>query len=821
MNNLSGLKVALCQMKVVSGRPDLNTRYIIEEIAQAAAREVDIIAFPEMCATGYLVGDIFEDLWFMSDVERYLAEIIRSTQNGVAAILGTVRTYPGKKGEDGRPRKHNAALIAQNEELVGWTTKTLQPNYRFFNDDKHMYSLRKVVEEANVTRRNQGQNQIDFEDRLEPFAVKTRKGLVRVGVILCEDMWHLDYALNPTRILHQKGAEVIFNLSASPWTWQKNRKRHQVVRDLLKESPLPFCYVNNTGIQNVGKNIIVFDGSSTIYNSRGERIFEIPPYVEGPQDFVFGEDNPVLVEPEANDTAELYAAMRCATRSFTPRDAVVVVGMSGGIDSSVVAAHFTDVLGPDRVMGVNMPFLNSPETQEIARRVSVNLGIRYQVKPIGDVVAAISQACNVTPRSLAYENVQARARQEILAATAQKIGGVFSCNSNKVEVAFGYGTLYGDIAGFYAPLGDLVKREIRQIAQYLNQVRFAKIIIPEECINQLPTAELAPGQYDPFDYGDLNRRGYHDEMVRAFTEFRKNPEWFLELYLRGKLEKELKLDPGTLARLFPTAEGFVTDLEKSWVKLYGSYFKRIQCPPIPVFSKRAFGRDLEESIMSPHFTQGYRALKKYLLKTQGSKKKRITVYGGSFNPPGIHHRDIAARLTELFDRVIVIPCGPRQDKTSAFPLPEHRKAMMLLAFQKMPNKDRIELDFSDLQADTFTPTYDLNERYQMQFPNNELWHVIGGDLIEGGGEGNSEIQRTWKNGVEIWDSLNFVVITHPDYQIQPKDLPPKSECVEIATNMMGRSSLIRERLAERESLDGLVDPRVVQYIQENNLYPVT
>ena len=600
--NVNGLKVSLCQMPVVPGRPDLNSKYIINQACEAVKRGVDIIVFPEMCVTGYLIGDIFEDDAFISDVLRCNEDIIKETPVGIISIFGTMFRGFGK-GEDGRQRLHNGAIVASQGNMIGSVVKTLQPNYRFFNDDKHFYSTRKMAQEINSS----------LENKIDSFLVKTNSKTIKIGVILCEDMWHQDYAFNPTRILVEKGAQIVFNLSASPWTWKKNDKRHRVVKELLTDCKVPFVYVNNTGTQNTGKNIMIFDGSSTVYDENGNIVFEVPPYDEGAHDFTVLSKMKSVVSRQSNDTAELYAAMVCATKSMVKPDTKVVVGLSGGIDSAVSVAHFVDVLGPEKVIAVNMPFLNSQETQDLARVIAKNLGIEYLVVPIKDIVESTCNATGVKSETLAYQNVQARVRKEILAAIAQKIGGRFVCNSNKVEVAFGYGTLYGDIAGFYAPLGDLVKREIRQIADHMNKNRFSREVIPWECINQVPSAELEAldkKQRDPFDYGYLDRRGYHDEMVRAFTEFRKNPEWFLDMYIKSKLEEELQLESGTLKELFPRNEFFVEDLEKQWRALFWSFFKRVQCPPIPIFSKRAFGRDLEDSLMEPHFTKKYKEFKK-------------------------------------------------------------------------------------------------------------------------------------------------------------------------------------------------------------------
>lgn len=807
-DTLNGLRISLCQMKVMPGRPDVNASCIIEEIEAAQERGADIIVFPEMCTTGYIIGDVFEDDFFIEDVLFWNRKISEAARN-ITAIFGSVTAEPKKNGEDGRQRKHNSAIVAQNGKVITEISKTLQPNYRFFNDDKHFYSSRKTAQELAVP------------DILKPVKIETRMGKISLGVILCEDMWHKDYPFNPAKILKKRGAQLLINISASPWTWQKNRKRHQVIKELINECHVPFIYVNNTGCQNTGKNVIVFDGSSAVYNSRGGTILDIFPYVEGPHDFVFrpshstvGPDYKSLRERTQNDSEDLYDAMACATKSMVPASAKVIVGLSGGIDSAVVCAHLADVLGKDRVVAVNMPMpFNSQKTRDFAAAVAENLGVNYEIAPIGEIVEAICKATGVEPDTLAYENVQARVRREILSAKAQKVSGLFVCCSNKTEIAFGYGTLYGDIAGFYAPLGDSVKREVKQIADYLNKVRFKREVIPENCINQVPTAELKAGQKDPFDYGDANKRGYHDEMIRAFTEFRKNPEWFFELYLKGRLEKELKLEPGTLKRLFPTAKDFVNDLKSWWTKFQQSYFKRVQCPPIPVFSKRAFGRDLEESLMSAHFTQRCKYLESYLLSKD--EKKKIAIFGASFNPPGLHHKLIVEKLAETFDLVLVVPCGIRTDKPStAIASTSQRKEMTALTFRDIA---KVECDFYDLDKNTFTPTCELEERYRQLFKDAELWFAAGSDLTAGGNAGNSEIQRVWKKGKEVWQSLNFAIISQPAMPVEPADLPPKSTVIEIKI-IIGRSTVIREKMARGESIESLVTPEVARYIKENGIY---
>ena len=805
-------------MPVIAGRPDINRDYIIKEIESAYKSGSDIIIFPEMSVTGYIIGDLYDDDYFLRDAQRCNEQIRVATKIGITAIWGNITLDPKSKGENGRTRKFNTALIAQNGKWIGYTYKTLQPNYRIFDDDRHFYSTRKVFEEELQNIDLEESNDLVIQDYFSPFEVETKIGVIKLGVILCEDMWHEDYAYNPTKYLVDNGAALIFNLSASPWSWQKNRKRHQIVKNLLLTAKVPFVYVNNTNIQNTGKNLVVFDGSSTVYNQNGEIVFSIPAYEIGTKELTFTQNMPVVLSPPPDDTKELYQAISCAIREYfktlPPTHRKVVVGASGGIDSALTLALYVDVLGKENVIAINMPSqFNSEITRSIAKDLANNLGITYEVRPIQEIVDLIALKTGVEANTPSYENIQARARMEILAARAQSIGAVFSSNWNKVEAAFGYGTLYGDMAGFVAPIGDLVKREVYQLADYLNKTIYKQEVIPQICFELAPTAELRENQRDPFDYGNLKHRGYHDEMVRAFTDFRLNPEWFLEKYAQNTLEQELKLPINTLKRLFPYTSDFIKDLEKHWQLFYGSYFKRIQSAPVPIVSKRAFGTDLRESILSAHFTHRYLELKRFLLSQQ--KKKRIAIFGGSFNPVGIHHRQIAENLIEHFDLILIVPCGIRTDKSSVGAVSlEHRRELVKRGFAGL---EKTEFDFFDLDNDTYTPNYLLDKRYKERFPNEEIWYVVGGDIITGGRDKKSEIHRVWQHGEEIWQTLNFLIIVRPGYLVETNDLPPSRQVLEIG-HLFGSGSLIREYLAQGKPIDELVVTSVAEYINQYKLY---
>lgn len=196
-------------------------------------------------------------------------------------------------------------------------------------------------------------------------------------------------------------------------------------------------------------------------------------------------------------------------------------------------------------------------------------------------------------------------------------------------------------------------------------------------------------------------------------------------------------------------------------------------------------------------------------------KKKIALYGGSFNPVGIHHRQIAEILLGLFDVVIVIPCGKRPDKSSANIIKlAHRKKIVELGFAGIQG---LKFDFHDLDKRAYTPTYVLQEHYEQLYPGVQIWHIAGADLIAGGGRGKAEIQAVWAMGKYIWDKLNWLVIIRPGYEIKKNDLPPKSKVIKIK-NIFGSGTMIRERIKKGEAINDLVLPEVAEYIKKFDLY---
>jgi len=485
-----------------------------------------------------------------------------------------------------------------NEVFEGHTFKTLLPKYREFDDERHFYSMQKLADEK----------QVDIKELLKPFEVDVKGQKVKIGLSLCEDMWDKNYFNKPIEILVKNGAEIVVNISASPWTWQKNNKRHQIVKNILSKNPVNFVYCNNVGIQNNGKNIFLFDGSSTIYNPDGTLMIAAKPYkeenleirLEMEASFAKASEGYNFVSEE-NDTKELYDGLIYGLRKFFEQNNLkkAVIGISGGIDSAVSASLLVMALGKQKVLGINMPSkFNADLTRNAAKKLAENLGIEYKVIPIQngvDLTMKELENNGFKVSDFVMENIQARDRgSRILAGVAAAVGGVMINNSNKTEMALGYTTLYGDMNGAICPIGDLYKWEVYELAKYINKIS-QKELIPEEIFEIVPSAELSDKQDVTMGKGDPIIYPYHDKLVRAFVEFRKDLSEILEWYDKKTIETEMHLEKGLIEKYFKNREEFKKDLEEKW-KLYKlSYFKRIQAPPIIAVSRRAFGYDLRES----------------------------------------------------------------------------------------------------------------------------------------------------------------------------------------------------------------------------------
>ncbi|MDR3589493.1 MAG: NAD(+) synthase [Negativicutes bacterium] len=630
------LKVALAQMEVVPGRPDLNTETMLTMIETARSQQAQLIVFPEMAIPGYLLGDTWEQQAFLRDCEEFGRQIIAAS-HGLCVIFGNVGVDWQKRGDDGRVRKYNAFFVAQDGQLRGGTNfpypfriKTLQPNYREFDDTRHFFSMRKLALEMNIR----------VEDLLQPVGLDIDGREIRLGCILCEDGWCDDYCVKPSATLRDNGAvDLIINISSSPFTLAKNNKRNRVFSKQARETSVPLVYVNNVGLQNNGKTVYAFDGFSTVYDDQGQIIAYCPPFEPALKivelDLESGGRNlPPVQVPDDSGINTIYDTLNYGIKTFLRLIGMtkVVVGVSGGIDSAVTAALYAHILGPENILLANLPSIyNSQTTKNLAEELAANLGCYYTVIPIQEAVdLTVSQLSKTSVVNLGTgkkttlgvssfmaENIQARDRSaRVLAGLAAAFGGGFTCNANKSELTVGYSTLYGDQAGFLAALADLWKHQVYALGDYMNDTIFRANAIPREVFRIVPSAELSPDQAVDEGKGDPLVYPYHDYLFRAFMEWwnRATPEDILTWYAAGELENRLGCEPKLVSRLFAGPEEFITDLERWW-KLYTGMgvAKRIQAPPIFAISRRAYGFDHREAQNQPYFTANYLKLKAQLI----------------------------------------------------------------------------------------------------------------------------------------------------------------------------------------------------------------
>lgn len=620
----TALVVEVAQMRPIPANVRANLETMQKAIAEARTRGAEMIVFPELATSGYLLGDRWEHESFLQEIES-ANEVIR-TESGqgtpMTIVWGSLRVDPKHVGTDGRTRKYNAVFIARNGEWVGngtlsgWIPKTNMPEYGIFDDARYFYPAEKLAQEKNIS----------IETLLSPFVIPHGGGTLSLGLTVCEDIWDEAYLIKPTRIYAEHGVDLLINVSSSPWTLGKRGARERVLASRVRGAGIPILYVNAVGLQNNTKNLVWFDGGSLFIDRNHSIEWRGAVHHEGQyhleiQDLHTVVESPARIAQEATlDIEDIFVALIEGMRSFFPRGKKVVIGLSGGIDSAVSVALLVEALGRDSVIAVNMPTeYNSKTTRSLAEQCAKNLGIKYLVVPIQELyevrLQGLAHVGYSTPPMLVKENIQARERGSVLASIAACEDGMFVNNGNKTEVALNYFTLYGDAAGAAAFLGDLWKGQVYELAEYINR-RSGREIIPQGIIDIVPSAELSKDQNVDEGKGDPIFYPYHDRLLRMFAERQWDAMTALKSLVEGTLEADIGCESGTLRKYFSLPKDVVENLEWAWAR-YNMEFKRGQLPPVFITSRRAFGFDWRGIIASAHISKEYEALKeRYLASTK-------------------------------------------------------------------------------------------------------------------------------------------------------------------------------------------------------------
>lgn len=536
------VKVALAQVHLAVGAVKKNTAKIIEYAIRARDElQADLVVFPELSVCGYPPEDLLFHAGLRKRTEQAI-EQIRDGVNGIAVLIG----FPEYVDD----RIYNSCAVFADGELLCSYRKHLLPNYRVFDEERYFTA---------------GKDAAVF--RLHGIAV---------GVTICEDVWRPE----PFAAARAAGAEWVIAINGSPYELGCQDKREEVVKARATEAGVPVVYLNMVG----GQDELVFDGGSFVMTPHGNVSFRAPPFEEDLYEVtLLGGAGSVEagvgdVTEALSTEASVYRALITGTRDYVDKHGFpgVVIGLSGGIDSGLVLAIACDALGADRVRAVMMPFrYTSSMSQEDAQRQAQMLGVRYDVIPIAPIYdATVEQLGPVfegREEDVAEENIQARCRGLLLMAISNKTGRMLLTTGNKSEMAVGYATLYGDMAGGFAPIKDCSKTLVYRLARYRNTLGDA---IPDRVITREPSAELRPGQKDS------------DSLP---------PYEILDPILEFFIEGDLSVDE-------ITARGYDRDtVIRALEMVRRNEYKRRQAPPGIRISSRAFGRDWRYPI-----TSGYR-----------------------------------------------------------------------------------------------------------------------------------------------------------------------------------------------------------------------
>jgi NAD+ synthetase len=541
------MKIAIAQLNCTLGDIPGNVARILAAAMRAREAGAELLLTPELSICGYPPEDLLLREDFVAACETAVQEIATRLE-GISAVVG----HPWR--QDGR--LHNAASVLAGGRVLATYAKRDLPNYTVFDEERY------------------------FEPGVDPCVVELAG--VRFGINICEDVWgragpaaaraSADVAsdvagqADAPRAARAAGAQVLLVLNASPYHLEKHATRHEIVAARARETGMPVVFCNLAG----GQDELVFDGASFVVDGDGRLIHQLPAFEEALQVVELGAGGvvPGALAPPLTVEAQVYRALCLGVRDYVGKNGFpgALLGLSGGIDSAITLCVAVDALGPDRVRAVMMPSRYTAQMSlDDAERLAANLGVRYSVLPIAGPYEAFSAV--LAPEfagrdaDTTEENLQSRIRGTLLMALSNKFGAIVLTTGNKSEMATGYATLYGDMAGGFAVLKDISKTLVYRLSRYRNTL---SPVIPERIITRPPSAELKPDQTDqdslpPYDVLDT----------------------IMELYVERDLAPEAII-----------AQGFApADVEKVVRLLTLSEYKRRQAPVGVRITPRGFGKD--------------------------------------------------------------------------------------------------------------------------------------------------------------------------------------------------------------------------------------
>ena len=534
------MKIALAQIDPTVGDFTGNLEKIVAAARRAAELGARLTVFSELAICGYPPADFVEKPSFLARCRTAVDDLAQATATLPTAVLAGV-ALKSPQGS-GKPAV-NAAVLLDKGQLILEQHKRLLPFYDVFDEQRYFASSR-------------GQQVVELDG-------------LRLAISICEDAWndknfwrHRLYTVDPMEELMRQNPDLHINLSSSPFWHSKRAVRREMLAAIARRDGIPVLMCNQVG----GDDSLIFDGSSLALNSRGELIAEAASFRE---DLVVLDpfNAHATPAPAGDDTEAAYRALVLGTRDYVRKCGFrkVIVGLSGGIDSALVAAIATDALGADNVIGIGNPSQYSSQGSiDDSRRLAANLGIRYEIIPITDLFHEYTRAleplfAGMKP-DITEENLQARIRGTLWMALSNKLGALVLTTGNKSEMAVGYCTLYGDMVGALAVIGDLVKTRVYAVCHWLNRDRE---IIPPVILEKPPSAELRPDQKDT---DSLPPYDVLDPIIEAYIERYEAPE--------------------TIAQ----AHGFPVELVQQVVRMVErAEYKRQQAAPVLKVTSKSFG----------------------------------------------------------------------------------------------------------------------------------------------------------------------------------------------------------------------------------------